>query len=266
MFETLDITRDGRGVAHLWLARAEKHNALSAQMMDEIVAAITALGADPSVRVVVLAGQGASFCAGGDLRWMQANIAASPEERAASARKLAGMLAALDTCPKPVIGRVHGNAFGGGLGMMSVCDVAIGVPQARFGLTETKLGLTPATISPYVVARMGAAKARRVFMSSRVFDAQEAVELNLLAKVVPPEALDGAIEAEVAPYLACAPGAVAEAKALVRMLGPRIDDAVQQATVAALVARWESPEAAEGLEAFFAKRPPAWQGKPSDSQ
>lgn len=258
MFETVRIAQDRRGVAHLWLARAEKHNALSAQMMDEICAAITALGADPSVRVVVLAAEGASFCAGGDLRWMQANIAASSDERAASARRLAGMLSALDACPKPVIGRVHGNAFGGGLGMMSVCDVAIGVPQARFGLTETKLGLTPATISPYVVARMGAAKARRVFMSSRVFGAEEAVALNLLAGVVAPEALDGAIEAEVVPYLSCAPGAVAEAKALLRLLGPRIDTAVQEATVAALVARWESPEAAEGLDAFFAKRAPGW--------
>lgn len=258
MFETVRIAQDRRGVAHLWLARAEKHNALSAQMMDEICAAITALGADASVRVVVLAAEGASFCAGGDLRWMQANIAASSDERAASARRLAGMLSALDACPKPVIGRVHGNAFGGGLGMMSVCDVAIGVPQARFGLTETKLGLTPATISPYVVARMGAAKARRVFMSSRVFGADEAVALNLLAGVVAPEALDGAIEAEVVPYLSCAPGAVAEAKALLRLLGPRIDTVVQEATVAALVARWESPEAAEGLDAFFAKRAPGW--------
>ncbi|MBD3786041.1 MAG: crotonase/enoyl-CoA hydratase family protein [Sphingomonadales bacterium] len=258
MFETIRIETDARGVAHLWLARADKHNALSAQMMDELTAAITQLGADPAVRVVVLAAEGASFCAGGDLKWMQANIAASPEERAAAARKLAGMLGAMDTCPKPVIGRIHGNAFGGGIGMMSVCDLAIGVPGARFGLTETKLGLTPATISPYVVARMGAAKARRVFMSSRLFGAEEAVALDLLARVVPPEDLDAAIEAEVAPYLACAPGAVAEAKALVRHLGPRLDAEVIEHTITALVARWESPEAAEGISAFFEKRKPGW--------
>lgn len=258
MFETIRIETDARGVAHLWLARADKHNALSAQMMDELTAAITQLGADPAVRVVVLAAEGASFCAGGDLKWMQANIAASPEERAAGARKLAGMLGAMDACPKPVIGRIHGNAFGGGIGMMAVCDVALGVPGARFGLTETRLGLTPATISPYVVARMGAAKARRVFMSARLFGADEAVALDLLARVVPPEDLDAAIEAEVAPYLACAPGAVAEAKALVRHLGPRIDAAVIEHTVAALVARWESPEAGEGISAFFEKRKPGW--------
>lgn len=259
MAETIRTEVDARGVAHLWLARAEKHNALSAQMIAEITAAIGALGADRAVRVVVLAAEGASFCAGGDLRWMQAQIAATPAERAEGARQLAGMLQALDSCPKPVIGRVQGNAFGGGIGMMSVCDVAVGAAGARFGLTETRLGLTPATISPYVVARMGADRARRVFMSARLFGAEEARELNLLARVVAPDELDAAVEAEVLPYLSCAPGAVADAKALVRMLGPRIDTEVQEATIRALVARWESPEAAEGIAAFFDKRKPSWQ-------
>ncbi|WP_420342653.1 crotonase/enoyl-CoA hydratase family protein [Paenirhodobacter sp.] len=259
MAETIRTEVDARGVAHLWLARAEKHNALSAQMIAEITAEIGALGADRAVRVVVLAAEGASFCAGGDLRWMQAQIAATPAERAEGARQLAGMLQALDSCPKPVIGRVQGNAFGGGIGMMSVCDVAVGAAGARFGLTETRLGLTPATISPYVVARMGADRARRVFMSARLFGAEEARELNLLARVVAPDELDAAVEAEVLPYLSCAPGAVADAKALVRMLGPRIDTEVQEATIRALVARWESPEAAEGIAAFFDKRKPSWQ-------
>lgn len=259
MADTIRTEVDARGVAHLWLARAEKHNALSAQMIAEITAEIGALGADRAVRVVVLAAEGASFCAGGDLRWMQAQIAATPAERAEGARQLAGMLQALDSCPKPVIGRVQGNAFGGGIGMMSVCDVAVGAAGARFGLTETRLGLTPATISPYVVARMGADRARRVFMSARLFGAEEARELNLLARVVAPDELDAAVEAEVLPYLSCAPGAVAEAKALVRMLGPRVDTEVQEATIRALVARWESPEAAEGIAAFFDKRKPSWQ-------
>lgn len=258
MTETIRTGVDARGVAHLWLARAEKHNALSAQMMDEITAAIGALGADPAVRVVVLAAEGESFCAGGDLKWMQAQMNASAEERAAGARRLAGMLNALDRCPKPVIGRVQGNAFGGGIGMMSVCDVAVGVSGARFGLTETRLGLTPATISPYVVARMGPAKARRVFMSARLFGAAEAEALNLLARVVAPEDLDAAVEAEVVPYLSCAPGAVADAKALIRMLAPPIEAAVQEATIAALVARWETAEAGEGIAAFFDRRKPGW--------
>jgi len=258
MTQTIRIETDPRGVAHLWLARPEKHNALSAQMIGELTEAAAALGADPAVRVVVLAADGASFCAGGDLAWMQAQIAADAATRAAAARALAGMLQALNICPKPVIGRVHGNAFGGGVGMMAVCDVAIGASGTRFGLTETRLGLIPATIGPYVLARMGESLARRVFMSARLFDADEAVRLNLLARVVAPQALDAAVEAEVAPYLACAPGAVAEAKAQARALGPRIDAETVEASIAGLVARWESPEAAEGIAAFFAKRPPAW--------
>ncbi|WP_417806949.1 crotonase/enoyl-CoA hydratase family protein [Thioclava sp.] len=259
MFETITVETDTRGVARLTLAREEKHNALSEPMMREITTAIQTLGADVGVRVVILAANGRSFCAGGDLKWMQAQISASAEQRAAGARVLAGMLNALNTCPKPVIGAVQGNAFGGGIGMMSVCDVAIGVEGARFGLTETKLGLTPATISPYVVARMGEAKARRVFMSSRLFDAQEARELGLLARVVAPDDLAVAVEAEVTPYLACAPGAVAEAKALLRSLGPRIDTDVIEGTIAALVTRWESAESAEGISAFFEKRDPSWK-------
>lgn len=255
---TLRVEIDGRGVATLWLARADKHNALSAAMIGEITAAAERLAADAAVRVVVLAAEGRTFCAGGDLRWMQDQMKATPEVRAEEARRLARMLRALDTLPKPLIGRVHGNAFGGGVGMASVCDAAIGAKGIRMGLTETRLGLIPATIGPYVVARMSAAKARRVFMSGRVFGAGDAVDLGLLADAVPPEDLDAAVEEEVAPYLACAPGAVAEAKALIRTLAPPLDDAVMEKTVRALVRRWESPESAEGLAAFFEKRAPGW--------
>ena len=260
MAETVRVERDGRGVARLTLARAEKHNALSAEMIGEITEAARALGADPGVRVVVLAAEGASFCAGGDLGWMRAQMAADAETRAREARKLAMMLRALNELPKPLIGRVQGNAFGGGVGMVSVCDVAVGVESLRMGLTETRLGLIPATIGPYVVARMGEAMARRVFFSARLFAAEEAVRLGLLGRAVPEAELDAAVEAEVAPYLACAPGAVAEAKALVRALGPRIDEAVIDASVAALVRTWEGDEAPEGIAAFFEKRKARWVG------
>lgn len=256
---TLRTEIDGRGVARLRLDRPEKHNALDAALIAALTEAAGRLGADPAVRAIVLEGAGESFCAGGDLGWMKAQMAADAAARAAEAQKLALMLQALDTCPKPLIGRIHGNAYGGGLGLMSVCDVAVGAEAARFGLTEVRLGLIPATIGPYVVARMGAARARRVFFSGRLFGAAEAVELGLLARAVPAADLDAAVEAEIAPYLAAAPGAVAEGKALVRALGPRIDEAVIDATVAALVRRWESPEAAEGIGAFFAKRPPSWR-------
>jgi len=259
MTETISIERDSRGVATLWLDRAEKHNALSAQMIAELHGAARDLGADDAVRVVVLAAKGKSFCAGGDLGWMRAQFDADPQTRSREAAKLAHMLQALNTLPKPLIGRVHGNAFGGGIGLMSVCDVAVGAEGAQFALTETRLGLIPATIGPYVAARMGEAHARRVFMSGRRFGADEAVALGLLARAVPKGDLDAVVEAEVAPYLDCAPGAVARAKALLRGLGPRIDDAVIAGTVEALAEAWAGDEAPEGIAAFFERRAPGWQ-------
>ena len=180
MYETLKLETDARGVATLTLAREEKHNAMSAQMIAELTGAAAALAADDAVRVVVLTGAGKSFCAGGDLGWMQAQRDMDGPTRSAEAGKLATMLGALNTLPKPLIGRVQGNAFGGGVGMASVCDVAIGVDTLKMGFTETRLGIIPATIGPYVLARMGEGRARRVFMSARLFDAAEAVDLGLL--------------------------------------------------------------------------------------
>ncbi|MBC6406702.1 MAG: crotonase/enoyl-CoA hydratase family protein [Rhodobacteraceae bacterium] len=262
MFETISLRSDRRGVAHLQLERPARHNALSAQMMAELKQAAGLLAADDSVRAVVLCGAGTSFCAGGDLQWMQAQMAAEPKTRFSQARRLAETLQALNNLPKPLIGRIHGNAFGGGVGLACVCDVAIGVDTARFGLTETRLGLIPATIGPYVLARMGASMARRVFMSSRIFSAEEAVRLNLLAKAVAAAELDAAVEAEVLPYLHCAPQAVARAKALLHQLGPAgeptFEDAAIDRSVRALVACWEGGEAPEGIAAFFEKRKPAW--------
>ncbi len=258
MFETLTLSTDARGVATLTLAREDKHNAMSAQMIAELTDAAAQLGGDDEVRVVVLTGAGKSFCAGGDLGWMQAQRDMDAATRSAEAGKLAAMLGALNTLPKPLIGRVQGNAFGGGVGMAAVCDVAIGVDTLKMGFTETRLGIIPATIGPYVLARMGEGRARRVFMSARLFGAAEAVDLGLLAKAVPQDALDAAIETEIVPYLSCAPGAVAAAKQLARDLGPRIDADVVAHTIEALAARWETDEAAEGIGAFFDKRKASW--------
>ena len=258
MFETITIETDPRGVATLTLAREDKHNAMSAQMLAELTLAAAELGADDAVRVVVLTGAGKSFCAGGDLGWMRDQRDMDSATRAAEAGKLATMLGALNRLPKPLIGRVQGNAFGGGVGMASVCDVAVGVESLKMGLTETRLGIIPATIGPYVIARMGEGRARRVFMSGRLFGAAEAVELGLLAKAVPAEDLDAAVEAEVVPYLSCAPGAVAAAKALALDLGGAATDEAVAMSIAALSARWETEEAAEGIGAFFDKRKAAW--------
>jgi len=257
-YRAITVSHDKRGVARITLAQPEKHNALSPTMITELTEVAGRLGADPAVRVVVLAAEGATFCAGGDLGWMQAQMAAPRAQRLHEARRLAQMLQALNTLPKPVIGRVQGNAFGGGVGLLAVCDVAIGVEGARFGLTEVRLGLIPATISPYVFARMGEGKARRVFFSGRLFEAEEAQALDLLAKVVPLEALESAVEAEIKPYLAAAPDALAAAKALTRALGPRIDEATIEESITRLADCWENPEAMEGVEAFFDRRKPGW--------
>lgn len=252
------IETDARGVTTLWLARPGKHNALSAKMIGELTQAALQLGQDANTRVVVLRGEGKTFCAGGDLGWMKDQVGATPESRKEGALHLAHMLKALNELPKPLIGAVHANAFGGGVGMMSVCDVAIGVKGAKFGLTETRLGLIPATIGPYVIKRMGEGKARRVFFSSRLFDADEAVSLDLLAKAVEADALDAAIEAEITPYLSCAPGAVAAAKKHAQRLAGEVTDADLEASADALVAQWEGNEAIEGITAFFEKRGARW--------
>lgn len=254
----IDLSVDGRGVATLTLQRSEKHNALSRAMIDALQEATETIAANADIRVVVLVAEGTSFCAGGDLGWMQEQMAGDDAMKRDAARSLADMLGALNTLPQPVIGRVQGNAFGGGVGLTCVCDIVIAADHAKFGLTETKLGLVPATIGPYVLARMGEAYARRVLMSSRIFNAQEATRLGVVAMAVPAAELDAAVAVEVAAYLQCAPGAVAAAKAYARSLGPVIDESTIQRSIDALITQWSGNEAEEGISAFFAKRKPRW--------
>ena len=254
----IDLSVDGRGVATLTLQRSEKHNALSRAMIDALQEATETIAANADIRVVVLVAEGTSFCAGGDLGWMQEQMAGDDAMKRDAARSLADMLGALNTLPQPVIGRVQGNAFGGGVGLTCVCDIVIAADHAKFGLTETKLGLVPATIGPYVLARMGEAYARRVLMSSRIFNAQEATRLGVVALAVPAAELDAAVAVEVAAYLQCAPGAVAAAKAYARSLGPVIDESTIQRSIDALITQWSGNEAEEGISAFFAKRKPRW--------
>lgn len=257
-YETLDIRKDSRGVAYVTLNLPDKRNVLSAQMIADLTDMAGTLGAATETRAIVLSGAGKVFCAGGDLAWMKAQIEADRATRMREARKLAEMLNALNTMPTPLIGRIHGGAFGGGVGMACVCDVAIADAATKFGLTETRLGLIPATIGPYVIARMGEGNARRVFMSARMFEAKEAALLGIVARAVPSADLDDAVEAEVAPYLSVAPGAVGAAKALARSLGPRIDAEVIDDTIRRLADTWEGDEAVHGIAAFFAKTDAPW--------
>ena len=249
-----------QGVAVVRLNRPDVRNAFNETLIAELTDAFEAAGGDDAVRAVVLAANGKAFCAGADLNWMRKMAGYSHAENQADALKLARMLHAIHACPKPTVACVQGAAYAGGMGLVAACDVAIASTEASFCLSEVKLGLIPATIGPYVLARMGEDKARRVFMSARIFDAAEAQALNLLAYSVDPEDLDAAVEDEVTPYLQVAPKAVAAAKRLTRALGPRIDREVIDMSVDALISVWEDDEAPHGIGAFFAKEKPRWQG------
>lgn len=258
MYNTLTLETDTRGVATLTLNRPEKHNAMSGEMIAELTQAAKALNTDDKVRVVVLAGAGRTFCAGGDLGWMQDQMKADRDTRKAGATALATMLGTLNTLSKPLIGRVHGNAFGGGVGMCCVCDIVFAVEGMKFGLTETKLGLIPATIGPYVMKRMGEGAARQMFMSSRIVDATRAQSLGIVSQVCKAEDLDILVEDEVTAYLACSPMAVAEAKALALDLAHAPTPENVDTSIEALLRCWESQDTRDGLAAFFNKTPPPW--------
>lgn len=257
-YEALAVEIDARGVAQLRLNRPDKRNALSEKMIRELTEVAGQLGAAADVRVIVLSGAGDVFCAGADLVWMKAQIGTDRVGRMRAARRLAEMLKALNETPKPVIGKIRGGAFGGGIGLACVCDVAIADESAKFGFTETRFGLIPATIAPYVLARIGEGRARRLFISARVFDAEEARDVGLVARTVAASDLDAAVEAEVEACLAVAPQAAVAAKALAHALGPRIDDAVIEAMAARLADAWDGDEAREGIDAFLGGRRPRW--------
>ena len=257
-YECLKLNVDLRGVATLKLSRPDVHNAMNAQLISEMLSVCDVINQSTDIRVVVLTGEGTSFCAGGDLRWMESNVHKPREQRMAETSELADMLAALNGLSKPLIGRIQGPAYGGGVGMMSVCDFAIGVSTSTFGLTEVKLGLTPATISPYVVKRIGEANARRNFFNSRIFNAKEAQRIGLLADVVETDDLDTVIEKEVKMILKCASGAIASTKKLVSYVSTHQHEENKRYTVANLADAWETTEGQEGIDAFLNKRKASW--------
>ena len=253
-FETLLFNQDKRGVASLTLNRPEKRNALSAKMIEELTDFTSML--TPDIRAVVIQGAGKLFCAGGDLDWMNNQIKADRPIRISEARKLAMMLKSLNEIPVPLIGKLHGAAYGGGVGLACVCDFVVSSSNVKFGFTETRLGLIPSTIGPYVVGKMGEAKAREVFMSGQTFNEVEAKKLNIVSEIS--ENLDQSVESHLNPYLQTAPKAVGEAKALLRSLGPRIDEQVIEGTIERLADIWEGEEASHGIDAFLNKTKPRW--------
>ncbi len=257
---SLDVVIDAHGTARVTLNRPERHNAFDEGLIAALTDGFTRLGGDASVRAIILSGAGKSFCAGADLDWMRRAAGWSEPENRADALALSAMLQAIDTCPKPVIARVHGNVAGGGVGLVACADMAVALDGAQFRLSEVRLGLTPATISPFVIAKIGVTQARRWFLTAEGFGSAQALAMGLIHET----AIDGeAADAVIANWLAhlgsAAPGAVADAKALIRdVAGRPITDDLRALTAARIAARRASAEGREGLAAFFEKRRPGW--------
>jgi len=257
----LVLDRTG-AVARIRLDRPALHNAFDAALIATLTETLDHVAADDDIRAVVLEGSGVSFSAGADLNWMRGMAAASEAANRDDALALARLMRTLDELPKPTVARVHGAAFGGGVGLVACCDIAIGVPEAKFGLTESRLGLLPAVISPYVIAAIGPREARRWFATAEIFDAATALRIGLLHEVVAADALDVAIERQLALLLKAGPRAAAGAKQLVARVAGSTDRDRLDADNAGLIAGLRvSPEGQEGLAAFLDKRAPAWTTK-----
>ncbi len=258
--DTVICITDSRGVATVWLDNPIKHNAFDEQTIAQLDCAFQAVAADKRVRVMLLASRGKSFCAGADIAWMARMANYSHAENLRDAEALAAMLARLAQMPQPTIARVQGAAFGGAVGLVSCCDMAVAATEARFCLSEVKIGLLPATISPYVIAAIGARAARRYFTTAEVFDAQRAAQLGLVSEVVESVQLDRQIEVLIAAVLANGPEAVMAAKQLVRdVSGQPIDSSLIDSTSRAIADIRISQQGREGLSAFLQKRQPKWQ-------
>jgi len=259
----VERTGPGGAVARVTLARPDVHNAFDASLIAELRQTFAALAREPAdgLRLVVLAGDGASFCAGADITWMRAAIALDVEGNEHDAMAMADMFETLDTCPAPVIVRVQGAALGGGMGLCAVGDLVIAESGAKFGFTETRLGILPAVISPFVIAKIGETHARALFPSGRRFDAVRAQRIGLVHELVEGEAaLDAAIDAAVEEALAAAPTAARAAKAIVREVRGLSHGAAKWHTARVIARQRVSPEAQEGFRAFIEKRRPTWTG------
>jgi methylglutaconyl-CoA hydratase len=250
---------DSHGVVTLTLNRPEKHNALDGATMSELDTALINIAGNPNARVVVLTGAGASFCAGADIGHMRSMLDMTEEQNVADALVLARLLRKLDEFELPLIARVNGNAFGGGVGLIACADIAIGAATAKFALTEVRLGIVPAAISPYVVAAIGSRQARRLFLTAAPFSATAAEELGLLHFTTSPEQLDQLVAEQIDHVLRGGPSALKAAKQLVRRVAHFHDREVLGDETARLLARLRvSPEGKEGLSAFLERRKSAW--------
>ncbi|HKQ59037.1 MAG TPA: enoyl-CoA hydratase-related protein [Candidatus Eisenbacteria bacterium] len=254
---TLEVVRHGP-VARVWLNRPEQHNALAAELVAELTATLHQIAHDDAVRVVVLGGHGPSFCAGADIALMKASANATFEQNIAEAERLGGLFATLADLPKPVIARLHGNVLGGGVGLTCACDIAVTSDDARFGLTEVRLGILPALISPYVIRRLGDRSARELMLTGERLDAAAALRYGLVHHVVPAAELDAKVEERVTALLAGAPRSQGRIKGLLELWADSSWEEYRSGLPRTLAEVRAGDEAKEGLSSFFEKRKPKW--------
>jgi methylglutaconyl-CoA hydratase len=256
-YRFLDITRDGP-IEHLILNRPDVRNALNDEMIGELAAWAAAARADASLRAVVLSGAGASFCAGADLRWMSSMVSYSIEDNVRDAMAGSAMFDALNTLPVPLIARVHGAALGGGCGLIAVCDIVVSEERAIFGFTETKLGILPAMIAPFALAKIGMSAARELFLTGMRFSAVRAEAIGLVHAVTSAETLDERVQQYVREVLTAAPTAIAAAKGLLHQIAGRTPADVRELTSRTIANQRVSVEGQDGMRAFLEKRKAAW--------
>ncbi len=254
MADSVHLTVDA-GIARVTLARPELRNAFNAEVIEQLHDVFTRITAADDVRAVVLAGEGKVFCGGADINWMRSSLDLSFDANVGDAERMSDMYRAIDNCPKPVVGRIHGAALGGGAGLAAVCDIAIASDEALFGFTEVKLGIIPAVISPFVLAKIGASHARALFLTGERFDARHAEAIGLVHQVVPLADLDQAIEAKISELRTAGPAAIAAAKLLVRRVLDNSYSESRAITTQAIAKQRVTPEGQEGLRAFLERRP-----------
>jgi methylglutaconyl-CoA hydratase len=257
-FETLEYTKKN-DVATVALNRPDVHNAMNEQLMNELTRCFIQLSGDDSITAIILTGNGKSFCAGADLSWMKNMVNFSKEENKKDSRLLLDMYETIYMCPKPVIGRINGHAFGGGIGLLAVCDITVTIPEVMFAFSEVKLGIIPAVISTFVAPRMTPAEMRRLFITGERFDSIQAHEIGLIDLVVPPEKLDDAVNSCVEQVRSSGPTAIKEIKHLINNLIKMDTEKYKEFTVEKISELRVSQEGQEGINAFLGKRKPNWK-------
>lgn len=259
MSDVIEVLRPSPQVAEVWLNRPEVRNAFNDRVIADLTGVFAGLAAEPELRVVLLAARGKAFCAGADLNWMRAMADYSWDQNRQDAQQLADMLWTLDQCPVPVVGRIQGDCYAGGMGLASICDVVVASNTAAFCLSEARLGLLPATISPYVVRALGAQASRRYFVTAERFTAAQAHSFGLVHELCEPEALDERVATLMNTLVANGPAAVRACKQLVRdVAGQPLNEALRAETARRIADMRASPEGREGVQSFLNKRPPNW--------